>query len=109
SDRGFASDQRTDLALARLLVEVDAISIERVAFLLRLVAGFAVGLLLGAAHRPRLGHAWPLGDAMTDVVDGIVAGHVLLLQEVGSVALALRENRDQHICSGHLFPTGRLA
>jgi len=37
-DLGLAADQRIDLALARLLVEVDAIGVERVAFLLGLVA-----------------------------------------------------------------------
>ncbi len=34
-DLGLAADQRVDLALARLLVEVDAIGLERVALLLR--------------------------------------------------------------------------
>ena len=38
ADLGFAADQRIDLALARLLVEVDAIGFERVALLLGLVA-----------------------------------------------------------------------
>ena len=87
----------------RLLVEVDAIGFERVALLLRLVARLGVGLLLGAAHRPRLGQAGPLGDAMADVVDRVVAGHVLLLQEIGGVALALGENRHQHVGAGHFL------
>ncbi len=38
ADLGFAADQRVDLALARLLVEVDAIGVERITLLLRLVA-----------------------------------------------------------------------
>ena len=57
ADLGVAADQRIDLALARLLVEVDAIGVERVALLLRLVAALGVGLLVGAAHRARFRHA----------------------------------------------------
>ncbi|MHC2800886.1 hypothetical protein ACVMII_000632 [Bradyrhizobium diazoefficiens] len=45
---------------------------------------------------------------MADVVDGVVARHVLLLQEVCGVALALGEDRDQHVGTGHLFATGGL-
>ncbi len=108
ADLGVAADQRIDLALARLAVEVDAIGFERVALLLRLVAALGVGLVLGAAHRARLRHARPLGDAVADVVDRVVAGHVLLLQEIGGMALALREDRDQHVGAGHLLPAGRL-
>ena len=104
----LAPDQRIDLALARLLVEIDAIGIERVAFLLRLVAGFGVRVLVGAAHRPCFGHAWTLGDAVADIIDRVVARHVLLLQEIRGMALALGENRDQHIGAGDLFATGRL-
>jgi hypothetical protein len=52
---GVASDQWIDLALARLFVEVDAIGIEHVAFLFRFVAGFGIGVLVGAAHRARFG------------------------------------------------------
>ena len=51
ADLGLAADQRIDLALARLLVEVDAIGFERVALLLGVVAGLGVGLLVDAAHR----------------------------------------------------------
>src|SRR5215510_6978042 len=105
---GLAPDQGIDLALARLLVEVDAIGVESVAFLLRLVAGLAVGLLVGTAHRPRFGHAGALGNAVADVINGVVARHVLLLQEISGVALAFGENRDQHIGAGHLFAAGRL-
>ena len=108
ADLGLAADQRVDLALARLLVEVDAIGLERVALLLGVVAGLGFGLLIGAAHRPRFRHAGPLGDAVADVVDRVVAGHVLLLQEIGGVALALGEDRDQHVGAGHLLAAGGL-
>ena len=108
ADLGIAADQRIDLALARLLVEVDAIGLERIALLLGLVAGLGVGVLVDAAHRARLRHARPLGDAVADVVDRIVARHVLLLQEIRGMALALGEDRDQHVGAGHLFASGRL-
>ncbi len=107
ADLGVAADQRIDLALTRLLVEVDAIGFERVTLLLGLVA-LGVGLLLGAAHRTRFGHAGPLGDAVADVVDRIVAGHVLLLQEIGGMALAFGKDRNEHIGTGHFLPAGRL-
>ena len=45
---------------------------------------------------------------MADVVDRVVAGHVLLLQEIGGVALALGEDRDQHVGAGHFLAAGRL-
>src|SRR6185312_17137221 len=91
ADLAIAADQRIDLAVLRLLVEVDAIGLERVALLLGLVAGLGVGFFLRAARGTRLGHAGPLGDAVADVVDRVVARHVLLLQEIGGVALALGE------------------
>ncbi len=107
-DFGIAPDHRIDLAVARLLVEVDAIGLERLALLLGVLGALGLGLLVDAAHRARFGDARPLGDAVADVVDGVVARHVLLLQEVRGVALALREDRDQHVGAGHFFATGRL-
>ena len=108
-DLGVAADQRIDLAFLRLLVEVDAVSLERIALFLRLVAAaLGVRLLVGAAHRTRLRQARPLGDAVADVVDRVVAGHVLLLQEIGGVALALGEDRHQHVGAGDLLAAGRL-
>ena len=95
----------------RLLVEVDAIGFERIALLLRLASpplAASASLLVDAAHRPRFRQARPLGDAVADVVDRVVAGHVLLLQEIGGVALALGEDRDQHVGAGHLLAAGRL-
>ena len=98
----LAADQRIDLAVPRLLVEVDAIGIERVAgFLL-----FALGrtrIFVDAMHRARLEHAGTLGDSMRDVLDGIEPSHLLLLQEKRGVALTLRENADKHVRAGHFF------
>ena len=45
---------------------------------------------------------------MADVVDRVVARHVLLLQEIGGVALALGEDRDQHVGAGHFLAARRL-
>ena len=50
-DLGIAADQRIDLAVLGLLVEVDAIGVERVALLLGLVPALGIGLFLGAAYR----------------------------------------------------------
>src|SRR6185312_1935309 len=78
-DLHLAADQRIDLAVARLLVEIDAIGIERVmaALLLAAGAGLAALVLVIALHAPRLGAAGRLGDAMRDVVDGIEPRHLL--------------------------------
>ena len=92
-----------------LLVEVDAIGVERVLrLLLALVACLGVRVLVDAAHVPRLGHARPLGDAVADVLHRVVARHVLLLQEIGGMALALGEDRDQHVGAGDLLAAGGL-
>ena len=106
-DLVHAADQRIDLALAGLLVEVDAVGFQRLA------AGLDRGLLVvalgvGALGRPRLRGARLLGDAVGDEVDRVVAGHLLLLQEVGGVALALGEDRHQHIGAGDVVAAGRL-
>src|SRR5258708_51294 len=108
ADLAFAADQRIDLALARLLVEIDAIGIERVALLLGLVAALGIGFLVDPAGGTRFGEPRALGDAVTDVVDRVVARHLLLLQEIGGMALALGENRDQHVRAGHLLAAGGL-
>ena len=112
---GLAADQRIDAPVARLLVQVDAIGLER-AFLLLAVGAFlaialvvAVLVLLGAARRARrVGRARALGDAVADVVHRVVARHVLLLQEVRGVAFALGEDGDEHVGAGHFLAAGRL-
>jgi hypothetical protein len=48
-------------------------------------------------------HARALRDAVADVVDGIEAGHVLLLEEEDRVGLPLREQRDENVGAGHLL------
>ncbi len=113
----LAPDQRIDAALHRLLVEVDAVRRQRflaaLAGLLRLVVAViavvrGVGLFLGAADASRLAAARHLGHAVGDVVDRIEPRHVLLLQEIDGVRLALGEHRDQHVGAGHFLAAGRL-
>ena len=112
---GLAADQRIDPAVPRLLVEVYAVSVERaflflaVGVVLRLLRLARVGILVDAARAARrVGEARALGDAVADVIDRVVARHVLLLQEIGGVALALGEDRDQHVGAGHLLAARRL-
>ena len=107
-DLGISPDHRIDLAVARLLVEIDAVGIERLALLLGILVALGLGLFVDTAHRARLGYPRPLGDAVADVIHRVVAGHILLLQEIGGMALALGEDRDQHIGAGDLLAAGRL-
>jgi hypothetical protein len=108
-DFAVAADQRVDLALLRLLVEVDAVGFQRVGLLLGFFsASLPARLLLPRPQPGGFRHAGTLGDAVRNVVDRIVAGHVLLLQEVGGMAFALGKDRHQHIGAGHLFAARRL-
>ena len=100
-DLGLAPDQRVDAAALGLFVQIDAIGVERVmAALLRLFAAFVLLRALGPAGFRAAGR---LGDAMRDIVDRIEPGHVLLLQEINRVALALGEHRDQDVGAGDLL------
>ena len=105
-DLGVTADQRIDLAVLGLFVEVDAIGFERVALLLRFITGFGLSLLLNTARRARFRMARPLGDAVANVVDRVLARHVLLLQEIGGMALTLCEDCHQHIGAGNLLAAG---
>ena len=103
-DLGAPPDQRINLALAGLVVEVDAVGLQRLAVRL---GGAFLGLrraaaLAGPLDGAGLGSARLLGDAVGDEVDRVVAGHLLLLQEIGGVALALGEDGDQHVGAGDL-------
>ena len=104
-----AADQGIDAAGAGLLVEIDAIDLERIGPALLLVAALDRGrVVLHAAHGARLGHAGPLGNPMADIVHRVEARHVLLLQEEGGVALPLGKDGDEHVGACHLFAARRL-
>ena len=62
----------------------------------------------GAFGRARLGRGLALADAVADVGHGIEAAHVLLLQEIDGIALALGEQGDEHVGAGDLVAARRL-
>ena len=93
---------RIDPALAGLLVEVDAVGGQR------LVALLACGLPPFSSSEPRrpgrrARPARRLGLAVADVVDGVEPGHALVLEERHGVAVALGEQRHQHVGAGHFL------
>ena len=55
-----------------------------------------------------LGDRLALADAVADIGDRVEAAHVLLLQEIDGIALALGEERDEHVGAGHLVAARRL-
>ena len=106
-------DQRVDLAGTRLLVQVDAVVRERVLapaarLLLALLLVTPFRVLGGALYRALLRAAGRLGDAVADEVHRVQPRHVLELQEIDSMALALAEQRDQHVRPRHLVAAGGL-
>ena len=102
----LAADQRIDPPVAVLLVEVDAVGGERLVALLD--RRFAAILLLGAADAAGPGAARHLGLAVADVVDGVEPGHALVFEERYGVAVALGEQRHQHVGAGHFLAARRL-
>ncbi len=68
---------------------------------------FVVGIVR-PLHRAGFAIGGVFGNTMRDIVDRVIACHVLLLQEIGGIAFAFGENRDQHIGAGHFGPTRRL-
>src|SRR5690606_23245427 len=112
ADFGFAADQRVDLAGTSLLVEIHAIGRQCI---LRLLLSVLARLrtarpmsVLSTARRTCLGRTGPLGDTTRDIVDRIIAGHLLFLEKVGGVALALGEDRDENVRARHLLTSRRL-
>ena len=130
----LAADQRIDAPRSGLVVQVDAPVVQRLGLRLLVfrVFLFLVGLhvvvivvilerharqagdvhlVLAAVHpqhRPGPRRAGALGDAVRDVVDGVIAGHVLFLQEPRGMGFTLRENGHQHVGAGHLLAPRRL-
>src|SRR5690606_6356162 len=100
-----------DAPRSRLVIQVYAIGGKCILLLLlaAILLLFSGALLvLHAARRPALGGARALRNAVGDVVDRVIAGHLLFLQEIRSVALALCEYCNKHIGPRHFFPAGRL-
>ena len=105
-DLGLPADQGVDPAVDRLGVQVDAIGGERLHALLD--DRFAAGIFIGALGRAGALLARHLGNAVRDIVDGVEARHVLLLQEIDRVGFALGEHGDDDVGAGHLLAAGRL-
>jgi hypothetical protein len=107
-DLALAPDQRVDLAGLRLLVQVDAVVRQRV-----LPAAAALLLLLRSLLgrrllRSRRALARRLGDAVADEVHRVESRHVLQLEEVDGMALALAEQRHEDVGAGDLVPARGL-
>ena len=99
-----ASDEGIDLAEARLLVEVGGVRLQR-ALSTRLGR---LLVLVGGAEGLAFLVVVDLGDSVRDVVHDIEPRHVLPVEEVHRLGLALAEDRDQHVGPGHLLLAGGL-
>ena len=103
-DLQIPADQDVDLSLFCLLVEIGAVGRQGFATL----RSAPIVRFLGAAHASLFAHARALRDAVADVVDGIEAGHVLLLQEEYGMGLPLREQSYEDVGAGHFAAPGAL-
>src|SRR5207302_5909072 len=101
-DFRLAADQGIDAPFARLVVEIDAIGLQRVRSLLGGLVAIVV-VVVCAAYRFGLAHARTFGDAVTHVIHGIQPRHVLFLEEINGVALALGKQCDQDIGAGNFL------
>ena len=100
-DFGAAADQRIDFAGFRLFVEINRELLERRLGLSFAAFGFGGFFVVGALGGGCFGRGHALADAVADEADGIEAAHILLLQEIDSVAFALAEQGDENVCTGH--------
>ena len=97
-----ASDQRINIAFARLHVQIYAVFIKRTFFGVAICDAlgffFQIGRAFGTAV---LAVGRVFCNAVCDEVHRIIACHVLGLQEVGCVAFAFCKNRHQNIGACH--------
>ena len=98
-------NQRIDPALARHLIQIAGVGLQRIAGGSALCSFFIHGLLLVTEL---LGITLNLGNAVRDEVDDVDTRNLLLLEEKHSLTFLLAENRDQNICSAHLALAGAL-
>ena len=105
----ITANQRVNLALFGLLVQVHAVIRQRIlatrrtaalffAFLSWLLIARAIALRRTGLRAPRR-----FGDAMADEIHRIKARHVLQLQEIDRMRFAFRKQRHQHIGAGHFI------
>ncbi len=105
-----ATDQRVDFAFLRFNVQVDAI-FRKSRFLVGAFLDHCLGLLaivqlFCACDRPALAKGGVLRHTVGNKVDGVIAGHFLLLQEVRGVRFPLGKDRDKDVGAGHLCTAG---
>ena len=104
-DFNVAADQRINFPCHGFFIEIDAIGRQRIGT----GRAWRLGcILLCATRRLLFRHACFFGDAVRDKAHRIISRHVLLLQEVGGMALAFGENRDQNIRTGHFITAGNI-
>ena len=106
---GVATDQGINIAFTRFGVQIDAVFLQRGFFFIAI--GDALGFFLmlwRTGDRTRFAECRVFSDTVRDEVNRVVTGHVLFLQEIGRVAFAFREDRDQHICTGDFSPARGL-
>src|SRR5690606_3007550 len=100
----FAPDQRIDPALARQLVEITGIGVQRITgsgdISSFLILHFRIAFGIAAARH--------LGNAMGNKVNDIDARDILLLEQVHRLAFLLTENRYQHVGTGNFALAGAL-
>ena len=101
-----AADQRIDIALGGLFVEIDTVFREcRLFVFARGLRLRALGLFLmfvGTGDRALFAKGRVFRHTMRDEIHRIIARHILFLQEIGGVGFAFGKDRDQHVGSGHL-------
>ena len=102
----LTADERVDAAGLRFGVQLGAVGLERVlrrarSFIVITARGWRFALLAG------LGALAVLLDAVRDVVEKIVPGDALFLDEEERLAVDLTEQRDQHVGRVHHFLLGR--
>ena len=106
----FAANQWIHVALGRFFIEIDTIFRQCALFFRGLIAVAIqhLRLILGANNGPAFDKVWVFGYPMGDEIDGVIAGHVLLLQEIGRVAFAFGKYCNQNIGACDFCTTGGL-
>ena len=94
-----AADQGIDVAFACLLVQVHAVFCQRGFLFVAVGDAFVFIGLWAAIDGAAFAKGRVFGDAVRDEIDGVVARHILFLQEVGGVAFAFGKDCDQHVCA----------
>ena len=99
-----AADQGVNIALFGFDVQVDAIFGQRAFLHLTIGIGKGFTFVRGTRDRAAFAECRVFGDTVSNKVHGVIAGHVLFLQEIGRIAFAFGKNRNKHIGTGHFCP-----